>query len=129
MQELITKDQRAPEKCCLILPIIYTDGFGINKMCEGQFKGIYMTLVNLSAQDHRQASTKSILCYLPQGANLLEALRIVMIKPLLQLECGIKIYFEGLRQSIWCYGSMFAEQKPQLVAVATATVHNSCPKK
>ena len=53
---------------------------------------IYMSLANLSWSDHQQAFTKHILCYMPHGANLLEALQIVIMEPMMKLERGIKIF-------------------------------------
>jgi hypothetical protein len=108
MEQQVLRHGRSLAKCRLILPIFYTDGFGHTGTRESSIDGIYMTLGNLSKADHLRAFTKQVLCYVPHGANLLEALQIVVVEPMMRLERGIKLFIRALKKEVWCYGSLYA---------------------
>ena len=97
-----------PDECRLVMLIFYTDGFGHQQTRSKSIDGIYMCLANLSKEDHERMFTKHVLCYVPKGANLLKALMTIIIKPMLQLKRGLKMYIKADQTSCWCYGSMFA---------------------
>lgn len=101
-------DKRRGQDCRLIAPIFYHDGAETRRLRGLQNDAIYFALGNVSIREHLSSAGKVLLCIVPEGEDVMEALNLVIIKSLQKLEKGLKFYFAADQRSYWCYGSAFA---------------------
>lgn len=99
---------RRHHDCHLLIPIFYFDGVETRRLRGLQNNAIYFTLGNLPMSDHLGSASKVCLCIVPDGADIMEALQVVIIQYLCALEHGIKLWFGSEQRAYWCYGSVFA---------------------
>jgi len=101
-------DKRHHHDCRLTAPIFYQDGAETRRLRGLQNDAIFFSLGNVSAGEHLSSAGKLLLCIVPEGEDVMEALKMIIIKSLHKLENGCKFYFATDQRSYWCYGSAFA---------------------
>jgi hypothetical protein len=92
-------------KCRMILPILYVDGFEQHRSRKASVEGIYMALANMSKEELLSKESRTLLCEVPPGCDLKEAINIVVVDAMRLLERGINVDFNG--ETVRCFGSLF----------------------
>ncbi len=121
---------RRPGQCRMVLPTFYIDVFEQARSRNASVEGIYMSFANAPTSEHRAASSRILLCEVPPGCDLFEALRIVVIEPMRLLERGIDVEFKsaGIMR---CYGSIYCvlgdhPSQAKLAGRCNLTAHLLC---
>lgn len=93
----------------LIMPMFFIDAYESQPSRSKSSIAIYVRLANASTKELKRANSWKLICIVPQGDTkfFLEALREVVVKPMLLLEQGVNIYFRALNREVLCYGSVF----------------------
>ena len=94
--------------CRLILPVFYIDGHVQNPSRSASVTGIYMTLANAGKKEMHSAESRILLCELPKGVDEIEAIRVVIVRPMRLLERGFDVYFRADSRMRRCYGSAYS---------------------
>jgi hypothetical protein len=104
----------------LILLVFYIDGHVQNPSRSASVTGVYMTLANASGKEMHSAQSRVLLCELPKGIDELEAIRVIITRPMRLLERGFDIYFRADQRMRRCYGSAFSilGDHPELARLA-----------
>jgi hypothetical protein len=106
--------------CRLILPVFYIDGHVQNPSRSASVTGIYMTLANAGKKEMHLAESRILLCELLKGVDELEAIRVIITRPMRLLERGFNVYFRADSRVRRCYGSAYSilGDHPELARLA-----------
>jgi hypothetical protein len=93
----------------LLAPMFFIDAYKSAPSWAKSLITIYIHLANTSTPKLLQADSWKLVCIVPQGdtAFFLTILSKIVVKPMLQLECGQMIYVHVQDGQVKCYGSVF----------------------
>ncbi len=72
--------------CCMVLPVFYIDAFEQAQLRHASVEGIYMSFTNSPTAEHCSANLRVLLCEVPTGCDVFEAIQIIIIEQMQLLE-------------------------------------------
>lgn len=95
------------DRCAMVLPMFFIDAHEQQRSRHASVEGIYMSFANAPTAEHRTAKSRVLLCQVPTGCDVFEAVQIVIVQQMRLLERGVDVEFAG-SGTTRCYGSTYA---------------------